>query len=296
MWRTRAPTHRSPSLSRRNPLAGRGSPTTRSPARSRRTATRPPRRSHSGWTPKSSSCCARRPERPELAVARNPVVLGIAGLEAEPGDHICALFSGETERDQVLIPFLQAGLASGDKCICVVDGTAPGEIVAALGPTGEAAALTTSKQLEVIGASDLYLRPGRFSADEVIGSWKAAISDAMYAGQFDVVRAVEAWSRRDVLPDMNELLILESAMNRYLPLYPQVIVCLYDVDRFGGGALMNLVMTHPRMLVGGVVIENPYLLTPDEVLAKTAHRDAASASPVTEEAEQWFSDVMTGST
>jgi hypothetical protein len=95
---------------------------------------------------------------------------------------------------------------------------------------------------------------------------------------------------------VNELLILESAMNRYLPLYPQVIVCLYDVDRFGGGALMNLVMTHPRMLVGGVVIENPYLLTPDEVLAKTAHRDAAAASPVTEEAEEWFSGVMTGST
>jgi hypothetical protein len=59
---------------------------------------------------------------------------------------------------------------------------------------------------------------------------------------------------------------------------------------------MNLVMTHPRMLVGGVVIENPYLLTPDEVLAKTAHRDAATASPITEEAEEWFSDVMTGST
>jgi len=224
------------------------------------------------------------------------VALGFGGLEAEPGDHICGVFSGEMERDQVLIPFLQAGLASGDKCICVVDGTAPGEIVAALGPAGEAAVLATSKQLEVIGAPDLYLRSGRFSADEVIGSWKAAISDAMYAGQFDVVRAVEAWSRRDVLPDMTELLMLESEMNQYLPLYPQIVVCLYDIDRFGGGALMNLVMTHPRMLVGGVVIENPYLLTPDEVLAKTAHRDGAAVSPVTEEAEEWYFDAMTGST
>ena len=63
-------------------------------------------------------------------MARNPVDLGIAGLEAEPGDHICALFSGERERDQILVPFLRAGLASGDKCICVIDGTSPGEIVA----------------------------------------------------------------------------------------------------------------------------------------------------------------------
>ena len=227
-------------------------------------------------------------------MVQDPVALGIGGLEAEPGDHICGVFSGEAERDQVLIAFLRAGLASGDKCICVVDGTAPGEIVTALGPAGHSAVLTAGKQLEVIGASDLYLRSGRFSADEVIGAWKAAVSDAMYGGQFDVVRAVEAWSRRDVLPDMQELLMLESEMNRYLPLYPQVIVCLYDIDQFGSGALYNMVMTHRRMLMRGMLIENPYYLTPDQVLAKTVPREAATASPATEEAKKWYSDVMTG--
>ena len=227
-------------------------------------------------------------------VVPNRVGLGIGGLEAEPGDHICGVFSGEQERDQVLIPFLQAGLASGDKCICVVDGTSPEEIVATLGPGGEAATLTAGKQLEVIGAADMYLRSGRFSADEVIGAWKAAISDAMYAGQFDVVRVVETWSRREVVPDMQELLMLESEMNRYLPLYPQVIVCLYDIDRFGSGVLYNLVMTHRRMLMGEMLIENPYYLTPDEVLAKAVQRDTGTVIPVTKEAEQWYSGVMTG--
>jgi MEDS: MEthanogen/methylotroph, DcmR Sensory domain len=224
----------------------------------------------------------------------NRVVLGVGGLEADPGDHICGVFSGEEERDQILMPFLQVGLTSGDKCICVIDGTAPGQIVATLGPVGEAAALTGGKQLEVIGASEMYLRSGRFSAGEAIGVWKAAISDAMYAGQFDVVRAVETWSRRDVIPDMNELLMLESEMNRYLPLYPQVIMCLYDIDQFGSGALLNLVMTHPRMLVGGMVIENPYHLTPDEVLAKAERRDTGTVIPVNKEAEEWYFDAMTG--
>jgi len=227
-------------------------------------------------------------------VVPNRVALGIGGLKVDPGDHICGVFTGEQERDEVLIPFLQAGLASGDKCICVIDGTAPGQIVSTLGPGGEAAALAAGKQLEVIGASEMYLRSGRFSADEVIGVWKAAMSDAMYAGQFDVVRVVETWSRRDVLPDLSELLMLESEMNRYLPLYPQVVMCLYDMDQFGSGALVNLVMTHPRMLVGGMVIENPYYLTPDEVLAKAVRRDTGTVIPVTKEAEQWYSDVMTG--
>jgi hypothetical protein len=227
-------------------------------------------------------------------VVPDRVALGVGGLEADSGDHICGVFSGEQERDQVLIPFLQAGLASGDKCICVIDGTAPGQIVSALGPGGEAAALTAGKQLEVIGASEMYLRSGRFSAGEVIGAWKAAISDAMYAGQFDGVRVVETWSRRDVVPDMNELLMLESEMNRLLPLYPQVVMCLYDMDQFGSGALVNLVMTHPRMLMGGMVIENPYYLTADEVLAKAVRRDTGTVIPLTREAEEWYSDVMTG--
>jgi hypothetical protein len=34
------------------------------------------------------------------------------------------------------------------------------------------------------------MRSGGFSADEVISSWKAAMSDVMYDGRFDVVRAV----------------------------------------------------------------------------------------------------------
>ena len=221
------------------------------------------------------------------------IALGVNGLEAQVGDHICGLYAGESQRDQVVIPFLEAGLAAGDKCICVVDEADPAKIFKKLGHD-MATSASAANQLEVIRAADLYLRSGRFCADEIIGAWKAAISDAMYDGRFDLVRAVETWSRRDVVPDMHELLLLESEMNRYLPLYPQVIVCLYDIDRFGGGALMNLVMTHPRMLVGGVVIENPYLLTPDEVLAKTVQRDAAAVTPITKEAEKWYSDVMTG--
>jgi hypothetical protein len=57
---------------------------------------------------------------------------------------------------------------------------------------------------------------------------------------------------------------------------------------------MNLVMTHPRMLMRGMLIENPYYLTPDEVLAKTLQRDAATGTPITKEAQEWYSDVMTG--
>ena len=194
-----------------------------------------------------------------------------------------------------MLPFLEAGLASGEKCICVVDGTDPARIVATLGGRVDASERAIT-QLEVIRAADMYLRSGSFSADEIISSWKAAISDVMYDGRFDVVRAVETWSRREVVPDMEELLVLESEMNRYLPLYPQVIVCLYDIERFGPGIIVNLLKTHPRMLIGAMLIENPYYLTPDELLAEAADTEAVTGNPDISEAAKWYFDEMTGST
>jgi hypothetical protein len=111
----------------------------------------------------------------------------------------------------------------------------------------------------------------------------------MYDGRFDLVRAVETWSLRDVVPDIAELLALESEMNRYLPLYPQVIVCLYDLERFGGSIIVDLLKTHPQILVGEMVMENPYCLTADELLAITGRGER---DPVEDErrqaAEQYY--------
>jgi DcmR-like sensory protein len=232
------------------------------------------------------------------------IALGVNGLEARVGDHICGLYAGQVQRDQVVIPFLEAGLTAGDKCICVFDETDPAKIFKKLGHN-VATSASAAPQLEVIRAADLYLRSGRFCADEIIGAWKAAIADAMYDGRFDLVRAVETWSRRDVVPDTQELLLLESEMNRYLPLYPQVVVCLYDVERFGAGIIVDLLKTHPRMLIGEMLIENPYCLTPDELLASAARElvpDEPAAGAAYDsnteiaEAAKWYFEETTGST
>lgn len=224
------------------------------------------------------------------------LALGIGGAQAALGDHICGLYSGPEQRDQMLTPFLEAGLAAGDKCICVVDGTNPNDIVGMLGADFGARACADSKQLEVIRSAAMYLRSGAFSAHEVIASWKATMSDVMYDGRFAAVRAVETWSKRDVVPDPVELLVLESEMNRYLPLYPQVILCLYDLERFGAGIVVDLLKTHSRVLVGGLIVDNPYHQTPDELLTGGTRRGNGASEAENEEASRWYSDVMTGST
>jgi hypothetical protein len=44
-------------------------------------------------------------------------------------------------------------------------------------------------------------------------------------------------------------------------------MCLYDLDRFGGQVLVDILKTHPRVLMGGTVLENLHYLEPDEFLA-----------------------------
>lgn len=224
-----------------------------------------------------------------------PVALGIAGLEVDPGDHLCGLYAGERERDELIVPFLRAGLRAGNKCICVLDGTEPAELVARLGSDAVAPGEPIGEQLDVIRSSDIYLRGGAFSAAEVISSWKVAISEVMYDARFDLVRAVESWSLRDVVPDTNELLVLESEMNRFLPLFPQVIVCLYDLERFGGGIVVDLLKTHSRVLVGGAMVENPYCMTPDEILAASEAGTLDAIDHDLKEVAQWCYDATTGS-
>ena len=45
-----------------------------------------------------------------------------------------------------------------------------------------------------------------------------------------------------------------------------VVLCLYDLDRFSGEIVVNVVKTHPQVLVRGILVENPYYIEPDDFL------------------------------
>jgi nucleotide-binding universal stress UspA family protein len=50
--------------------------------------------------------------------------------------------------------------------------------------------------------------------------------------------------------------------------YPQVILCLYDLERFGAEVLMDALRTHPMVIVDGMVHDNPYYIEPGKFLAR----------------------------
>jgi hypothetical protein len=78
------------------------------------------------------------------------------------------------------------------------------------------------------------------------------------------------------------LLRYESEMNRAIP--DQVaVLCLYDLTRFSGDVVMDVVQTHPRALIGEVIVQNPYYIEPGAFLAKREAR-RLRGSPTPEQA------------
>lgn len=201
------------------------------------------------------------------------VVLGLPGVDLRPGDHVCAFYRGRGERDKILMSYLREGVRAGDKTICVVESVGPAEVVAALGD--DAGVALRRGALDVLTPEQTYLRGGQFVMADMLEYWRAGVAQAFADRRFGFVRVIgEMPSALTDKPDLDEFLCYESELNRFVSQHPQVIVCLYDLDRFGGALLIDILRTHPVVLLGGAVMDNPYYLEPDEFL--TARRLALS--------------------
>jgi hypothetical protein len=71
--------------------------------------------------------------------------------------------------------------------------------------------------------------------------------------------------------DKTQLMAYESRLNYFIPGKPWISICMYNLSRFNGQTIMNVLQTHPYTISkGGTITNNPYFIHPDEWLAKNA--------------------------
>jgi DNA-binding CsgD family transcriptional regulator len=197
----------------------------------------------------------------------NSLSLGIPGVGVvSPGMHFCALYSGPAERDRLLFPFLEEGMRHGDKCLCLIDDVEPALVRdLAVGQPGPEYT-RRSAQLDVERASDAYLRSGGFSVDDMLCFLSERLNAAI-EDDFDLLRAAGEMSW--VLPGppgWEELFVYESALNRAVEQMPAILMCLYDLQKFGAEMLVEVLRTHPTVLLDRTVIDNPHYVHPTQYL------------------------------
>ena len=194
---------------------------------------------------------------------------GIDQVDLQPGSHVCAFYRGDDDRDRLLNGYLGAGLTAGDKCICIVDSLHTQERLA-IPPGVEGGPGPHGGQLDIHLPESTYLAGGEFTTSDMLTFWTEGMVKAEVEG-YSFCRLVGemTWALRDA-PGVEHLVGYESELNRVTASYPVVVLCLYDLDRFSGEVVVNIVKTHPQVLIQGILVENPYYVGPDEFLGSAS--------------------------
>jgi hypothetical protein len=207
-----------------------------------------------------------------------PIHLG--GSELKGHRHVCAFFNSADEEYRVLLPFVKEGLEQGEKAFHIVDRRSREERTRRLEEAGiDIAAAEQRGDMEVRAWEEAYLRGGHFDQDAMLGLIEEVLQSGKLSHRGGLTRlwANMEWALED-RPGVDDIVEYEARLNYILPKYDDAVVCTYDLAKFSAVVVMDILRTHPMVIIGGILQENPFFVPPDEFLAEIRSRKERRAT------------------
>lgn len=202
-----------------------------------------------------------------------------AGSRLDESRHVCAFFSSDDEEYRVLLPFIKEGFECGDKAVHVVN---PGQNIEHLRRLTEAgidtAAAQQCGQLELRTNTETYLRDGNFDSDRMLEAFEQ-IASGNAKGGFPLSRIVchMEWAAEGS-PHVGKLIEFESRVNEMWRRHDDAVICTYDLAKFGGDTVIDILRTHPMVIIGEILHQNPFFVPPEQFLLEYRERRARQAA------------------
>jgi len=95
------------------------------------------------------------------------------------------------------------------------------------------------------------------------------VQEMMDTGQLEVV----PWT--DDKPATYNLVEYEARLNHVLAKYDDPVICNYNPSKFGATVAMDIMRTHPLVIIGGLLRENPFFVPPEQFLDEMRERRSA---------------------
>jgi hypothetical protein len=192
----------------------------------------------------------------------------LAGSTLSHSCHACAFFHSKEEEYEVLMPFILEGFKNGDRAFHIVNKDHRAEHLARLQQEGidvdsaEAAGL-----LDVVRWEDTYLKDGRFDQMLMIETLKEALSIGAPPGKISRNIANMEWALES-MPGVEDIVEYEARLNQALPKNHDPVVCTYDLSKFDASVVVDIMRTHPMVIIGGILQHNPFYIPAEEMLAE----------------------------
>jgi hypothetical protein len=199
-----------------------------------------------------------------------------AGSELAEVRHICAFFNSDEEEYRVLIPFIKEGFESGNRAVHIVNPDQRHDHLQRLSGAGiDVTAVQHSGQLELRINTQMYLEDGQFDQDRVLAAFER-IASGNADRAFPVSRIVchMEWAAES-RSHLDKLVEFESRVNDVWRRHEDAVICTYDLAKFGGETVIDIMRTHPMTIIGGILQQNPFFLPPEEFLLELRERRAA---------------------
>jgi len=213
-------------------------------------------------------------------MARNEHSVEIAGVDLAGRNHVCAFFNTIDEEHRVLGSFYKDGFDRGEKATHIVDSENREAYLNRLGEAGvNVQAMMDTGQLEVLPWTDMYVRDHRFDQDAMLASVETLIQSGAAAGyaRTKLVGHHMDWLFVDK-PAVDNLIEYEARLNDVLSKYDAPVICNYDLSKFGASVAIDIMRTHPLVIIGGLLRENPFFVPPDQFLDEMRERRSARNS------------------
>jgi hypothetical protein len=212
----------------------------------------------------------------EIEMKQRNRIVHLAGSTLAGSCHACAFFHSREEEERVLLPFLREGMEAGDRFFHVLRHDYQPARRHSLEDSGiDLATAERTGQVELRPWEEAYLRGGRFDQDAMLDLIQQVLSEGKEHG-FELTRlwANMEWALED-LPGAHNIVEYETRLNYVLPKYNDVVVCTYDITKFSAAVVMDILRTHPEVIIGETLQKNPFYVGPDAFLEELRGRSRA---------------------
>jgi len=199
--------------------------------------------------------------------------ISLAGSQLGDVRHVCAFFNSADEEYRVLLPFIKDGFECGDKAVHVVGPEQHNDHLRRLTEAGiDAAAVQRSGQFELRSNTETYLRDGRFDQERMLEFFEQ-LASGNASGGFPLSRIVchMEWAS-DGQSHVDDLVEFESRVNDVWRRHDDAVICTYDLAKVGGETVVDIMRTHPMIIIGGILQHNPFFVPPEEFLREVRER------------------------
>jgi hypothetical protein len=205
--------------------------------------------------------------------------ISLAGFPLGEARHVCAFFNSDDEEYRVMLPFIKEGFECGDKAVHVVNPNRRRDHLRRLATVGiDTTAAEQSGQFELRTNTETYLRNGRFDPDRLLQVFEQFASGNTKGG-FPLSRIVchMDWAA-DGRSHIGNLVEFESRVNDVWRSHDDAIVCVYDLAKFGGDTVVDIMRTHPMIIIGGILQHNPFFVPPEQFLRELRERSTGQTT------------------